>query len=224
MIFVFWMLSFKPTFSLSSFTFIKRLFNFSSLSAIRVVSSAYLRLLIFLPAILIPACASSSPVFLIYAYKCMHIYYISKRGYKICINFLETMFLIIEQLFSWMQNNLWTSIEKICFTNAAWNGRMIAEKCKCYLYIRKKYIHPCSFKDLWIFIVLLNCLLTALFNKYLLFILFFYFFKFYFIFKLYNIVLVLPNIEKKIKKFFWTLFLSLLVAFIAFRCYCVSCK
>ena len=32
-----------------------------SLSAIRVVSSAYLRLLIFLLAILIPACASSSP-------------------------------------------------------------------------------------------------------------------------------------------------------------------
>ena len=53
--------SFKPTFSLSSF--IKRLFS-SSLSAIRVVSSAYLRLLIFLPEILIPACASSSPAFL----------------------------------------------------------------------------------------------------------------------------------------------------------------
>ena len=48
----------------SIFTFIKRLFSSSSLSAIRVVSSAYLRLLIFLPAILIPACASSSPVFL----------------------------------------------------------------------------------------------------------------------------------------------------------------
>ena len=31
---------------------------------IRVVSSAYLRLLIFLPAILIPACVSSSPAFL----------------------------------------------------------------------------------------------------------------------------------------------------------------
>ena len=53
MIFVFWMLRFKPTFSLSYFTFIKRLFSSSSLSAIRV-SSAYLRLLIFLPAILIP--------------------------------------------------------------------------------------------------------------------------------------------------------------------------
>ena len=34
----FWMLSFKPTFSLSSSTFIKRLFSSSSLSAIRVVS------------------------------------------------------------------------------------------------------------------------------------------------------------------------------------------
>ena len=63
MILVFWMLSFKPTFSLPSFTYIKRLFSSSSLSAIRVVSSAYLRLLIFLPAILIPAYASSSPAF-----------------------------------------------------------------------------------------------------------------------------------------------------------------
>ena len=63
MILVFWMMSFKPTFSLSSFTFINRLFS-SSLSAIRVVSSAYLRLVIFLLAILIQACASSSPAFL----------------------------------------------------------------------------------------------------------------------------------------------------------------
>ena len=71
MILVFWMLSFQSTFSLSSFTFIKRLFSSSSLSAIRVVLSAYLRLLIFLSAILIPACASSSPAFcMIYsAYK-----------------------------------------------------------------------------------------------------------------------------------------------------------
>ena len=55
---------FKPAFSLSSFTFIKRLFSSSSFSAIRAVSSAYQRLLIFLPAILIPACASSRPAFL----------------------------------------------------------------------------------------------------------------------------------------------------------------
>ena len=63
-------LSFSECWALSQlfhsplFTFIKRLFS-SSLSAIRVVSSAYLRLLIFLPTILIPACASSSPAFLV---------------------------------------------------------------------------------------------------------------------------------------------------------------
>jgi len=62
MIFFYLNVEFKPVFSLS-FTFIKRLFSSSSLSAIRVVSSAYLRLLIFLPAILIPAYASSSPAF-----------------------------------------------------------------------------------------------------------------------------------------------------------------
>ena len=60
MILVFLMLNFKPAFSLSSFTFIKRLFSSSLLSDRRVVSFAYL----FLPAILIPACASSSPAFL----------------------------------------------------------------------------------------------------------------------------------------------------------------
>ena len=57
-----WVLSFQPAFSLSSFTFIKRFFN-SSFSAIRVVSSAHLRLLMFLPAILTPAYASSSLAF-----------------------------------------------------------------------------------------------------------------------------------------------------------------
>ena len=68
----FWMFSCKPAFSLSSFTLIKRLFRSFSLFAIRVVSSAYLRLLIFLPANLIPAYASSSPVFLMMysAYRC----------------------------------------------------------------------------------------------------------------------------------------------------------
>ena len=42
------MLSFKPFFSLFSFTLIKRLFSCSSLSAIRVISPAFLTLLIFL--------------------------------------------------------------------------------------------------------------------------------------------------------------------------------
>ena len=39
-IWAFWMLSFKPAFSLSSFTLIKRFFSSSLLSAIRLVSSA----------------------------------------------------------------------------------------------------------------------------------------------------------------------------------------
>ena len=63
MIFNFWMLSFKPAFLPSSFTLIKRLFS-SLLHAIRVLLSVHPRLLIFLPAILIPACVSSSPAFL----------------------------------------------------------------------------------------------------------------------------------------------------------------
>ena len=63
MIFIFWILSFMPVFSLSSYTLIKRLFSSSLLSAINVVSSGCLRLLIFLLAILIPVSASSSPAF-----------------------------------------------------------------------------------------------------------------------------------------------------------------
>ena len=60
LILLFLMLSFKPTFSLFSFTFIKRLFS-SSLSALRVVSSAYLRLLILLPAFLISSLCFFQP-------------------------------------------------------------------------------------------------------------------------------------------------------------------
>ena len=76
MILLFWMLSSKPAISLASFTFIKMLFSSFSLSAISVVSSAYLRLLLFLSAIFILACASSSPVFhLMYS-----VYKLNKQG------------------------------------------------------------------------------------------------------------------------------------------------
>ena len=69
------MLSFKSAFLFSSFTFIKRLFS-SSLSAIRMVSFVYLRLWIFLLAIVIPACESPSPVF----HKMYSAYNLNKRG------------------------------------------------------------------------------------------------------------------------------------------------
>ena len=70
------MLNFKSAFSFFSFTFIKRLFSLSSLSAIRVVSLAYLRLLIFLPAIWIPTCDLSSQAFL----KMKSVYKLNKQG------------------------------------------------------------------------------------------------------------------------------------------------
>ena len=76
MILVFWMLSFKPVFHYPLSHLIKRLFSSSSLSAISVISSAYLRLLIFLPAVLIQTCDSSSPAF------CMmySVYTLNKQG------------------------------------------------------------------------------------------------------------------------------------------------
>ena len=72
------MLSFKPAFSLSSFTLFKRIFISSLLSTIRVVS-AYLMLLIFLRATLIPACESSSPGCQMMYSACK----LNKKGYNI---------------------------------------------------------------------------------------------------------------------------------------------
>ena len=73
------MLGFKPAFSNTSFTFIKRLFSFSLLSAVRVVSSAYLRLLIFLLEVLTPTCVSASPSFCLMD----STYKLNKQGYNI---------------------------------------------------------------------------------------------------------------------------------------------
>ena len=91
MILVFWILNFKPDFSLSSFTLIKRLFSSSLLSALRVVSSAYLRLLIFIAEIFIPAWASSS---ILHDVLC-----INKQGDN--IQFLSYHFPSFEPVCSW---------------------------------------------------------------------------------------------------------------------------
>ena len=84
----FWMLSFKPAF-LSPFSPSSRVFLF--LFAIRVVSSTYLRLLIFFPGFLIPACALSSLAFCVMysAYK------LNKQGDK--IQPWRTLFPILNQ-------------------------------------------------------------------------------------------------------------------------------
>ena len=76
MILVFLIVGLKPALSLSSFTLIKRLFSSSLLSAMRVVSSAQLMLMMFLLLILIPACNSSNPAFLV---KCSE-YRLNKQG------------------------------------------------------------------------------------------------------------------------------------------------
>ena len=64
MILVFLIFSFKLVLSLSSFTLIKMLFSSFSLSAISMVSSVYLMLLMFIPPVLIPASNSFSLAFL----------------------------------------------------------------------------------------------------------------------------------------------------------------
>ena len=63
MVLVFLILSFQQPFLVSSFTLIRQLFNSSSFSVIEVVSSAYLRLLIFFLAIRVLVCNPSSPAF-----------------------------------------------------------------------------------------------------------------------------------------------------------------
>ena len=81
-IFVFLMPSFKPAFSLSSIT-LKRPFSSSLPSAIRVVYSTYLRVLIFLLAILTPACESSSPtLYMMYSAQKLNMQgdYVQARG------------------------------------------------------------------------------------------------------------------------------------------------
>ena len=86
MIFVFWMWVLSQLFhSLLSLSW-RGSFSYSLLSAIRVVVSVYLRLLIFLPAILIPACASTNPAFLMMS----SAYKVNKQGDNIqswCIPF-----------------------------------------------------------------------------------------------------------------------------------------
>ena len=62
-ILVFWTLSFKLAFSLFCFILIKRLSSLLHILPLEWLSSVYLRLLLFLPAVLIPGCDSSSPAF-----------------------------------------------------------------------------------------------------------------------------------------------------------------
>ena len=69
-------MEFSASFSTLLFYLIKRLFSASLLSASRVIISTYLKLLMFLPPILIPTCNSSSLAFL----KMCSAYRLNKQG------------------------------------------------------------------------------------------------------------------------------------------------
>ena len=90
MILVFLIFSFKLAFSLCFFSLIKRLFSSSSLSAIRVVSSAYLKLVMFLPLTLIPLIT------------------VKNRVFKFFLNYLRKPYvhLTVMSLWSWTVNLL----------------------------------------------------------------------------------------------------------------------
>ena len=97
------------------------------LSAIRVVSSAYLRLLIFLPAILIPACASSSLAFLMMysAYK------LNKQGGNIA---LTCSFLDLEPTYRSMSSS------NCCFLTSTQISQM-AGQVVWYSHLLKNLSH-----------------------------------------------------------------------------------
>ena len=117
-----WVLS--QLFHSPHFIFIKRLFSSSSFSAIRVVSSGYLRLLTFLPAILIPACASSRLVFCMmcnhYHLQFQNIFITPKRNARLSLhrpaspnpglntNLFKSSYLSV--LLSWSMCPFWTFI------------------------------------------------------------------------------------------------------------------
>ena len=111
MILVFWILHFKPAFSLYSLPFIKKPFSYS-FSAMRLVSSAYLRLLIFLLAILIPAYESSYSAF------CM-IYY-SAYKLKMCDDNIQL----------WHTSPIWNQSVILCLvlTAISWPAKRFLQR------------------------------------------------------------------------------------------------
>ena len=75
---------------------IKRLFSSSSFSATRVVSPAYLRLLMFLLAVLIPACDLSSLAF----YVMPSTYKLYKQGDMAALSYSFSFFFFLSCSFS----------------------------------------------------------------------------------------------------------------------------
>ena len=115
-ILVFWMLSSTPTFSLSPFTFIKRLFS-SLLSAIRVVSSVYLIKTLF--------CCTIKQVFYKLLFLKTELFYWSilhlsitkpfwwQKNFQKTLNTCNVPF-ILKHVPLWIKNYIFTLLPKKC--------------------------------------------------------------------------------------------------------------
>ena len=118
----FWMLSFKPAFPLSSFTFIKRFFSFSSLYAIRVVSSAYLSYM---------SLENKNLSILAYRFKCAHYNHFTGKLSSLAFKIWIPMFCLLLVLVSFVLSFHWPcnlvgfpgscQIKKLCFFSAEKN-------------------------------------------------------------------------------------------------------
>ena len=95
------------------------LLSLSSFSAIRVVSSAYLRLLIFLPAILIPSCASSSLEF--------YMMYSAKNLNRVKIHSLDILICNLESVHCSMSHSNWCFLT--CIQISSFQFSSIAQSC-----------------------------------------------------------------------------------------------
>ena len=113
------MLSFKPAFLLSSFTFIKRFFSFSSLYAIRVVSSAYLSYM---------SLENKNLSILAYRFKCAHYNHFTGKLSSLAFKIWIPMFCLLLVLVSFVLSFHWPcnlvgfpgscQIKKLCFFSA----------------------------------------------------------------------------------------------------------
>ena len=136
------MLSFKPGYSLSFFTLIKRFFSSSLLSAMRVVSSAYLRLLILLPAILIPAYDSSN------------------LACVLKINYIQNTLFI----FHFTNSNFFSKLQFITYSKKCfWSSILLFSIL--YLMFLTEEIYLCAFIFTLYFSILLTCILENNISK-----------------------------------------------------------
>ena len=145
----------KPTLLLSSLTLIKRLFNSSSFSAFRVVSSEYLRLLMFLLPILNPACYSCSALFLMMC----SVYRLKNQGNS-RLSCCSRSFLILNQSvvpYRVLTVAYWLAY-RFLRRQVRWCGSPISKSFPQFLMIQSQRLYLCWWnRDRWFFFLKFPC-------------------------------------------------------------------